>query len=218
MCEVTMSDSSKTHSQDSFHARSQAATDGAYEDTASSVHTIHQSPGSSATFTRRAPNAAFLQRTVMTRSRSASPGPVRSLSPLGALVAKRRSKYAERTVVSAMSGVGQVTNAVRVARAEAATAVADAQSAMGMVQTLTMSLSAHTEAATAKPMGEMEKRVQQVASYSDAQTSQAIATLRQELESEIVSVVASADETTAKRTRDVEECIQRKIETKFQQE
>ena len=34
-----------------------------------------------------------------------------------------------------MSGVGQVADAVRVARAEAATVAADAQSAMGMVQT-----------------------------------------------------------------------------------
>ena len=42
--EVTMSASSKTRSQDSFHASSQAATGGAYEDTASSVHAGHQSP------------------------------------------------------------------------------------------------------------------------------------------------------------------------------
>ena len=38
-----MSASSKTRSQDSFHANLQAATGGAYEDTASSVHAGCQS-------------------------------------------------------------------------------------------------------------------------------------------------------------------------------
>ena len=70
-----------------------------------------------------------------------------------------------------------------------------------------MLLSAHTDAATAKAMSKMETRVQQVASYSDAQTSQATAALRQQLESEMVSVAASADETAAKRTCDAEERI-----------
>ena len=51
-------------------------------------------------------------------------------------------------------------------------------------------------------MGEMEERVPQVASYSDAQTSQATTTLWQQLEAEIVSVVSSTDETAAKRMHD----------------
>ena len=75
-----------------------------------------------------------------------------------------------------MSGVGQVADAVRIARAEAATAAVNAQSAIGAVQTIATSLSAHTDAATAKAMSEMEARVQQVASYSDVQTSQATTT------------------------------------------
>ena len=54
-----MSASSKTRSQDSFHASSQAATGGAYEDTASSVHAGRQSRGSSATQSQVAPNSAF---------------------------------------------------------------------------------------------------------------------------------------------------------------
>ena len=77
-----------------------------------------------------------------------------------------------------MSGVGQVTDAVRIARAEVATAAANAQSAIGMAQAIATLLSAHTDVATVKAMSEMEVRVQQVASYSDALTSQAIATLR----------------------------------------
>ena len=74
-----------------------------------------------------------------------------------------------------MSDIGEVADAVRVACAKAA---ANAQSAIGMVQTLATSFSVQMEVATAKAMGEMEKRVRQVASYSDAQTSQATAMLR----------------------------------------
>ena len=59
------------------------------------------------------------------------------------------------------------------------TAAVNAQSAIGTVQTIATSLSAHTGAVAAKAMSKMEARMQQVASYSDAQTSQATATLRQ---------------------------------------
>ena len=58
--------------------------------------------------------------------------------------------------------------------------------------------------------------MRQVASYSDAQTSQATATLRQQLEAEIVSVASSADETAAKRMHDAEERIRRNVEAELQ--
>ena len=154
----------------------------------------------------------------MSRGRSASPVLRRATSPLGVSVAQRRAQLAERTAESALSSIGQVADVVRIARAEAATAAANAQSAIGTVQTIATSLFAHTDAATAKAMSEMEARVQRVASYSDAQTSQAIATLRQQLESEMVSVAVSADETAAKRTHDAEERIRREVEAKLQQE
>ena len=110
------------------------------------------------------------------------------MSPFGVSVGQRRVQLAEGTAESVMSGVGQVADAVRVARAEAATAAPNAQRVMGTVQTLAKSLSAHTEEATTKAMSKMEARVQQVASCSDAQTSQATGTLQQQLESEIVSI------------------------------
>ena len=163
-----MSASSRTRSQDSFHSSSQAATGGAYEDTASSVHARHQTRGSSATQSLVAPNSAFARRRSLSRGRSASPGPQRTVSPFGASVVQRRAQLTERVAESAISGVGQVADAVRVARAEAATAAANAQSAIGTVQTLATSLSVHTEEMTAKAVSEMEARVQQVASYSDA--------------------------------------------------
>ena len=117
-----------------------------------------------------------------------------------------------------MSGIGQVTDAARIARAEAVTVAANVQSAIGTVQAIATLLSTHTDAVTAKAMSEMEARAQQVASYSDAQTSQATATLRQQVESEMVSIVASAEETAIRRTRDAKEHIRRKVEAKLQQE
>ena len=47
-------------------------------------------------------------------------------------------------------------------------------------------------------------------------TSQATATLRQQLESEIVSIVSSIDETITKRIQEAEERIRRNVETELQ--
>ena len=157
----------------------------------------------------------------LSRGRFASPGPRRAASPLGVSVVQRSAQLAERTAESAISGVGQIADAVRIARAEAAMAAANVQSAIGTVQTLATSLSAHMDVATAKAMSEMEARMQQVASYLDAQNVSgychvtAAARIRK---SEMVSVAASVDEMAVRRTRDVEERIRREVEAKLQQE
>ena len=117
---------------------------------------------------------------------------------------------------SVMSGVGQAVDAVRIARAEAATAAANVQSTIGTVQTLATLLSTQTEEAIMKAMSKMEARVQQVSSYSDAQTSQATATLRQQLESEIVFVAVSPDEMATKHTHNAEARIRCGVEAELQ--
>ena len=211
-----MSASSRTHSQDSFRASSQQATGGALEDTASSVHAGHVSHGSSATQSRRAPNTVFTRGTTLSRSRSVSPGLSRPASPLGVSVARRRAEYAERTAVSAISGVGQVADEVRMARAEATSAAADAQSAIGTVRQLAASLSAQTEATKATTASEIEERVHQVASYSDAQTTRATTQMKKQLESEIASATSSAAESSVMRTREAEQRIRRDVEAEMQ--
>ena len=173
-----MSVSSKAHSQDSFRANPQQASGGALEDTASSVHAGHISPGSSATQSRRAPNTPFTQGTMVAHSHSISLGLSRPLSPLGMSVAHRRAEYAERMVVSAIFGIGQVVDEVRIAYAEATSTVTDTQSVIGIVRTLATSLFSQTEATKATTMSEMEERGCQVASYSDAQMSRAAINLR----------------------------------------
>ena len=115
----------------------------------------------------------------MTRSRSVSPGLSRPASPLGVSVARCRAEYAERTAVSVMSGIRQVVDEVRMARAEATSASTDAQSAIGTVRTLAALPSAQMEVTKAMTASEIAERVCQVASYSDAQMTQATTQLKE---------------------------------------
>ena len=61
---------------------------------------------------------------------------------------------------------------------EVAAVIADAQSMVRIVCKVAESFSAQTKATTTTAMDKMEERVQQVAAYSDAQTSRAAATLK----------------------------------------
>ena len=100
------------------------------------VHAGRQSRGNSATQSQVAPNSTFAQWRSLSRGRSASLRPRRAASPLGILVVRCRVQLAERIAEFAMSGKGQVADAMRIARGEAATVVANVQSAIGTVQTL----------------------------------------------------------------------------------
>ena len=84
----------------------------------------------------------------------------------------------EQIVVSTMSGVGQVMDEVCKARAEVAMMAANAKSAIGMVQTIIALFSAQAEMTTIKTIKTMEGRIQQVATYMDAQMSRATAQLK----------------------------------------
>ena len=65
---------------------------------------------------------------------------------MGISVAKRRTQLAEQIVESAISGVGQVANEVRMARMEAAVAAAEAEIAKEKIQSQTALFSAQVEA------------------------------------------------------------------------
>ena len=132
-------------------------------------------------------------------------------------VATRRAQLAERTVVTAISSVGQVVEEVRVARMEVVVVAADAQSAVGMVRKVAAPFSAETEATTATAIGKMEERVQQVAAYSDAQTSRAAAMLKEQLESKIHGAATSTAETTEIRMHDTVEGVRRNVQATLSQ-
>ena len=96
---------SRTRSQDSVHSSSHYAAETALVDTASSVHHAGHSLSSLAALSSRAPNSAFERRRAITRTRSATLGPQRSLSPLGISVAQRGAQLAKQVAESAMSGM-----------------------------------------------------------------------------------------------------------------
>ena len=212
-----MSSPSETRSQGSFQSSSQYATGGALEDTASSVHKGAIVQGSHVTESRRAPNSAFSHGRTAARTRSASPGPRRSPSPIGVSVAKRRAQMAERVTESAISGVGQVADEVRKARMEAAAAAAEAESAKGTIRSQAASLSAHAEASAAKAVEVMEGRVQQLAHESGVHTSCVAEEVTQRLEAEINTAATSTAATAQTQMREAVDVMRRELQAQMEQ-
>ena len=157
--------------QGSYHARSQQAVGATIEDTATSSSKSMVVFGSSVIGSRRAPNSAFTWWTVVTRSRSVSPGLRRSPLPLGVLVAKRRTQQAEQIVESAISGVGKVTDEVHMARMEVVVATTKMEHAKGEIQTQVASFSMQVDASATKAIEVMGERLQQLTSHTKAQMS-----------------------------------------------
>ena len=72
---------------------------------------------------------------------------------------------------STISGVGRVTNEVRMARMEAAAVAAKVESAKRTIQSQAASFSVQAEASAVKAVEMMEGHVQQLVAHSDAQMS-----------------------------------------------
>ena len=72
---------------------------------------------------------------------------------------------------SAMSSISKVADEVHMARIEAATVAAEAESAKGILQSQSASFSVQVEASAERAVERMEGCVQQLVLYTDAQTS-----------------------------------------------
>ena len=81
---------------------------------------------------------------------------------------------------------------------------------------LVASLSTQTEATKAMTASEIEERVRQVASYSDAQTTRATTQLKEQLESEIAIVMLSAAESSAMHTHEAKQWIRCNVKAEMQ--
>ena len=77
-----------------MHGSSQFGAAVAMEDTASSVNLGRRRPSPTRTGGSEFPNTVFTRGIAVVRSRSASPRPHRSLSPLGVSVVQRRAQLA----------------------------------------------------------------------------------------------------------------------------
>ena len=167
------------------------------EDTASSIALRVSSPSA---LRARTPNVTFA-RGVAARSRSASPRPRRSVSPLGVSVAQRRAQLAAQSAATAVSGVGHVEAETRRVRALVDASTAEARSVRSEVETRLASLATAAETSTARVAAELGEQVRSVAEYADAQTSRTAAELSQRLGTEIKAAATSAAATAEEKTR-----------------
>ena len=104
-----MSSPEDERSQGSYHASSQEAAGGVFDDTVSLRHAAFGiAPGREATKSRSQPNTQFSQRLSDVCSCSTSPRLHYMPLPSGVSVAQQRAQMAEQLASSAASGVGEV--------------------------------------------------------------------------------------------------------------
>ena len=206
---------SETRSQDSPHGSSQFGVAAALEDTASSVHIGRRQPSPSRTGGQPAPNTAFTFCSAAGCSRSASPRPCRSLSPLGVSVAQRRAQLAAQSAATAVSGVGRIEREARRVRELAEATSAETKSVRGEVESRIATLAAASEENVARVAAEVDAKVAKVAEYSDARASHVTADVTARLEKDIQVAALSATATAEVTTRTVVEGARRDIQAQL---
>ena len=206
---------SETRSQDSAHGSSQFGVAAALEDTASSVNIGRRLPISSQTGGRTSPNTAFAFRTAAVRSRSASPRPRRSLSPLGVSVAQRRAQLAAQSAATAVSGVGRVAQETRYVRELVEATTAEAKSVRSDVERRVARLAATSEENAARVAADVESKISKVAEYSDARASHVAADVTARLEKDIQVAASSATATAEITARTAVEGARRDIQAQL---
>ena len=146
---------SETRSQDSVHGSSVYGAAVALEDTASSVSIGRRRPSPTRSGGTTFPNTAFARGVAAVRSRSASPRPRRSLSPLGVSVAQRRAQLAAQSAATAVSGVGRIEKETSRVRDLVEATAAEAKSVRGEVESRIAELAAasRTHASTVRGTG-----------------------------------------------------------------
>ena len=220
MCEVTMSSptgrSETTRSQDSAHSSSQYAAGVALEDTASSLREPGTLPGRSMTVLPSvAPNSAYAQRRLLTRGCSASPRSRRIASPRGVSVAQHHAQMAEQIAESAFSGVGQVADEIRRVRKVAETAIAEARSVHGAVESRVAALSARADESTVHAMEFLTEQVRQTVAETEAKVSRTVGTIVQQLEKEITAAATSATAMAEVTTLTMVEGVRRDVQAQM---
>ena len=190
----------------------------ALEDTATSVRQPGTLPGSSTTISSSvAPNSAYAQRRSLTRGRSVSPAPRRRASPIGVSVAQRRTQMAEQIAESAFSGMGKVADETRRAREIAESAIAEARSVHGVVESRVAALSARADESTAHAVEVLSEQVQRTAAETEAKASRTIGTVVQQLEKEITVAATSTAAMAEITTRTVVEGLRRDVQAQIDQ-
>ena len=202
---------SDTRSQGSWHGSSQFGAADAMEDTASSVNIGRRRHSPTRTGGTGFPNTAFARGIAAVRSRSASPRPRRSPSPLGVSVAQRRAQLAAQSAATAVSGVGRIEAETHRVRELVEATSAEAKSVRGEVESRIADLAAASQA-SASQLGE---QVAKVAEYADAQASRVAADVTAQLGKEVQAAATSAAATAEIKTRTVVEDARRDIQAQI---
>ena len=157
----------------------------------------------------------FARGIAAVRSRSASPRPRRSPSPLGVSVAQRRAQLAAQSAATAVSGVGRIeAETLRVRELVEATS-AEAKSVRDEVESRIAELAAASQASASQLAGQMATQVTKVAEYTDAQASRVAADVNARLEKEVQAAATSAAATAEVTTRTVLEGARRDIQAQL---
>ena len=206
---------SETRSQDSPHGSCQFGVAAAFEDTASSVYNGRRQPFPSQTGGQPAPNTAFKFGSAVGRSRSASPHPRRSPSPLGVSVAQRRAQLAAQLAATAVSGVGHVAEETRRVRELVEATSAKAKSVHSDIESRVATLAAESEISAVRVPADVDAKVARVAEYSDARASHVAVDVTARLEQDIKAAASSTTATAEITTRTVVEGAWRDIQAQL---
>ena len=206
---------SETRTQDSVHGSSQYGAADAIEDTASSVNIGRRRPSPTRIGGSEFPNTVFARGVAAVRSRSASPRPRRSPSPLGVSVAQRRAQLAAQSAATAVSGVGRVEAETRRVRDLVEATSAEAKSVRDEVESRIADLAAASQASASQLVEQVATQVTKVAEYTDAQASRVAADVTARLGKEVQAAATSAAATAEVTTRTVVEGARREIQAQI---
>ena len=188
----------------------------ALEDTASSVNVGRRRPSPTRSGGNAFPNTAFAHGIAAVRSRSASPQPRRSLSPVGVSVVQRRAQLATQSAATAVSGVGRIERETSRVRDLAEATSAEAKSVRGEVESRIADLAAASQASASQLEERVTAQVTQVAEYTEAQASRVAADVTARLEKEDYKRLRSSTAATAEiTTRNVVEGARRDIQAQL---
>ena len=198
-----------------MHGSSQFGAAAAMEDTASSVNLGRRRPSPTRTGGSEFPNTVFTRGIAAVRSRSASPRPHRSLSPLGVSVAQRRAQLAAQSAATAVSGVGRIEAETRRVRDLVEATSAEAKSVRGEVESRIAELAAASQASASQLAEQVATQVTKVAEYTDAQASRVAADVTARLGKEVQAAASSAAATAEIMTRTMVEGARRDIQAQI---
>ena len=116
-----------------------------------------------------------------------------------------------------MSGVGHIAEKTQHGRGIIESAIAEATSVRGQVETKVASLAAHTEASMVQVVGTVSECVREVAAHSEAQMPRVIGNIAQRLEKDIEAAAVSVAVMSEQNTRTVVDGLREEVKAQLVQ-